>query len=206
MASQAAKPSAEEGLPGCCSDDAQVSSVSTPSGSWSSGATADRMGVQLVPAPVPAPPQPYRAQPLPLVPRKFTVLRQVVLPSPPRRAARTVGAAGRADALRASGRYEDVAPMTDRLSQRPVPPFDPPERFAGGDVVAAVRCPVDVSTLASRDHPARRQRLASRPANAAGRQHAHVLVTMPCCSSKPRVSWCGDMRMSPLSWAATGST
>jgi hypothetical protein len=92
-----------------------------------------------------------RAQaPVAIIPRKLTVLRQVVLPSPLRRAARTVGAAGRADALRASGRYEDVAPMTDRLSQRPVPPFDPPERFAVGDVVAAVRCPVDVSTLASR--------------------------------------------------------
>ena len=37
------------GLPGCRSDDAQVSSVPTPSSRWSSGA--------------PAPPQPYRAQP-----------------------------------------------------------------------------------------------------------------------------------------------
>ena len=36
--------------------------------------------------------------------------------------------------------------MTDKFSHRPVPPLDPPERFAGGDVVAAVRCPVDVST------------------------------------------------------------
>ena len=36
--------------------------------------------------------------------------------------------------------------MTDKFSQRPVPPLPPPERFAGGDVVAAVRCPVDVST------------------------------------------------------------
>jgi hypothetical protein len=31
-----------------------------------------------------------------------------------------------------------------------VPPLDPPERFAGGDVVAAARCPVDAST-----HPRR---------------------------------------------------
>ena len=43
------EPSAEEGLPGCCSDDAQVSSVSTPSSRWSSGATAGRTGVQLYP-------------------------------------------------------------------------------------------------------------------------------------------------------------
>jgi hypothetical protein len=43
------EPSAEEGLPGCCSDDAQVSSVSTPSSRWSSGATAGRMGAQLYP-------------------------------------------------------------------------------------------------------------------------------------------------------------
>ncbi len=34
--------------------------------------------------------------------------------------------------------------MKDKLSQRPVPPLDPPEAFAGGEVVAAVRCPVDV--------------------------------------------------------------
>ncbi len=38
-----------EGLPGCCGDNAQVSSVSTPFSRWSSGATADRMGVQLYP-------------------------------------------------------------------------------------------------------------------------------------------------------------
>ena len=25
--------------------------------------------------------------------------------------------------------------MTDKISQRPVPPLDPPERFAGGEVV-----------------------------------------------------------------------
>jgi hypothetical protein len=36
--------------------------------------------------------------------------------------------------------------MTDKISQQPVPPLDPPERFAGGEVVAAARCPVDVST------------------------------------------------------------
>lgn len=40
--------------------------------------------------------------------------------------------------------------MTDKISQRPVPPLDPPERFAGGEVVAAVRCPVDVSTYPRR--------------------------------------------------------
>jgi hypothetical protein len=43
------EPSAEEGLPGCCSDDAQVSSVSTPSSRWSIGTTAGQMGVQLYP-------------------------------------------------------------------------------------------------------------------------------------------------------------
>jgi hypothetical protein len=42
--------------------------------------------------------------------------------------------------------YEEVATMTDKLSQRPVPPLDPPDRFTEGEVVAAVRCPVDVST------------------------------------------------------------
>jgi hypothetical protein len=31
--------------------------------------------------------------------------------------------------------------MTDQISQRPAPPLDPPERFAGGEVVAAARCP-----------------------------------------------------------------
>jgi hypothetical protein len=31
-----------------------------------------------------------------------------------------------------------------------VPPLDPPERFAGGDVVAAARCPVDASTYSRR--------------------------------------------------------
>ena len=40
--------------------------------------------------------------------------------------------------------------MTDKISQRPVLPLDPPERFAGGEVVAAVRCPVDVSTYPRR--------------------------------------------------------
>lgn len=40
--------------------------------------------------------------------------------------------------------------MTDEISQRPVPPLDPPDRFAGGDVVAAIRCPVDVSTFPRR--------------------------------------------------------
>jgi hypothetical protein len=61
-----------------------------------------------------------------------------------------VEAAGRADVRRASARHKEVAPMTDEISQRPVPPLDSPERFAGGEVVAAVRCPVDVST-----HPRR---------------------------------------------------
>ena len=40
--------------------------------------------------------------------------------------------------------------MTDKISQRPVPPLDPPERFAGGEVVAAARCPMDVSTHSRR--------------------------------------------------------
>jgi hypothetical protein len=74
------------------------------------------------------------------------VLQQVVLPSPSRHVAQIVEAAGRADVMRASARFKEVAPMTDKISQRPVPPLDPPERFAGGDVVAAARCPVDVST------------------------------------------------------------
>jgi hypothetical protein len=40
--------------------------------------------------------------------------------------------------------------MTDKISQRAVPPLDPPETFAGGEVVAAARCPVDVSTYPRR--------------------------------------------------------
>jgi len=40
--------------------------------------------------------------------------------------------------------------MTGKISERPVPPLDPPERFAGGEVVAAARCPVDVSTYPRR--------------------------------------------------------
>jgi hypothetical protein len=40
--------------------------------------------------------------------------------------------------------------MRDKISQWPVPPLDPPERFAGGEVVAAARCPVDVSTYPRR--------------------------------------------------------
>jgi hypothetical protein len=79
------------------------------------------------------------------------VLQQVVLPSPSRRVAEiVVEAAGRADVLRASARQKEVASMTDKMSQRPVPPLDPPERFAGGEVVAAARCPVDVSTYPRR--------------------------------------------------------
>lgn len=86
-----------------------------------------------------------------VIPRKLTVLRQVVLPSPSRRVVQiVVEAAGRAGVLRASVRYEEVAPTTDKVSQRPVPPLDPPERFAGGEVVAAARCPVDVSTYPRR--------------------------------------------------------
>lgn len=58
--------------------------------------------------------------------------------------------AWRADVLRASARHKEVAPMTDKISQRLVPPLDPPERFAGGETVAASRCPVDVSTYPRR--------------------------------------------------------
>jgi hypothetical protein len=79
------------------------------------------------------------------------MLQQVVLPPPSRRVAQiAVEAAGRADVLRASARYKEVAPMTDKISQRPVPPLDPPDRFAGGEVVAAARCAVDVSTYPRR--------------------------------------------------------
>jgi hypothetical protein len=78
-------------------------------------------------------------------------LQQVVLLSPSRRVAQiVVEAAGRADVMRTSARYKEVAPMTDKISQQPVPPLDPPERFAGGGVVAAARCPVDVSTYPRR--------------------------------------------------------
>jgi hypothetical protein len=58
-----------------------------------------------------------------------------------------VEAAGRAGVLRISARYEEVAPMTDKISRRAVPPLDAPDRFAGGEVVAAARCPVDVFHL-----------------------------------------------------------
>lgn len=54
------------------------------------------------------------------------------------------------DVLSASAGYKEVEPMTDKLSQRPVPALDPPERFAGGEVVAAARCPVDMSTFPRR--------------------------------------------------------
>ena len=40
--------------------------------------------------------------------------------------------------------------MTDKISPRLVPPPDPPEGFAGGEAVAAARCPVDVSTYPRR--------------------------------------------------------
>lgn len=40
--------------------------------------------------------------------------------------------------------------MTDKILQRQVPPLDPPESFAGGEVVAAARCPVDVSAYPRR--------------------------------------------------------
>jgi hypothetical protein len=39
--------------------------------------------------------------------------------------------------------------MTDKISQRPMPPLDPPEELAG-EVVAAARCPVDVSAYPRR--------------------------------------------------------
>ncbi len=86
-----------------------------------------------------------------VLPRKLTVLRQVVLCSQSRRVAQiVVEAVGRANVLRASARHREVTPMTDKISQQPVPPLDPPERFAGGEVVAAARCPVDVSTYPRR--------------------------------------------------------
>jgi hypothetical protein len=60
------------------------------------------------------------------------VLRQVVLCSQSRRVAQiVVEAVGRANVLRASARHREVTPMTDKISQQPVPPLDPPERFAG---------------------------------------------------------------------------
>ncbi|HEY2578379.1 MAG TPA: hypothetical protein VGI74_18920 [Streptosporangiaceae bacterium] len=61
-----------------------------------------------------------------------------------------VEAVGRANVLRASAGHREVAPITDKISQRPVSPLDPPGRFAGGEVVAAARCPVDVSTYPRR--------------------------------------------------------
>ena len=70
--------------------------------------------------------------------RKLTVLRQVVLCSQSRRVAQiVVEAVGRANVMRASARHKEVTPMTDKISQQPVPLLDPPERFAGGEVVAA---------------------------------------------------------------------
>lgn len=42
-------------------------------------------------------------------------------------------------------------PGTNAASQNmAVPPLDPPDRFAGGDVVAAIRLPVDVSMASCR--------------------------------------------------------
>jgi hypothetical protein len=79
------------------------------------------------------------------------VLQQVVLPSPLWCVAQVVvEAAGRTDVLRESAKLKEVSPMTDEMSQQPVPPLDPPERFAGGEVVAAVRCLVDVSNCPGR--------------------------------------------------------
>ncbi len=57
--------------------------------------------------------------------------------------------------------------MTDKVSQRPTPPLDPPECFAGGEVVAA-RCPVDVSTYPRRHvimvkYAGERQTFSARP-------------------------------------------
>src|ERR1700730_3026782 len=58
--------------------------------------------------------------------RKLTVLRQVVLCSQSRRVAQiVVEAVGRANVLRASARHREVTPMTDKISQQPVPPLDP---------------------------------------------------------------------------------
>ena len=39
--------------------------------------------------------------------------------------------------------------MTDKIPQRPIPPLDPDEARRG-EVVAAARCPVDVSTYPRR--------------------------------------------------------
>src|SRR6266852_5688309 len=55
-----------------------------------------------------------------VVPRKLTVLRQVVLCSQSRRVAHiVVEAVGRANVLRASARHREVTPMTDKISQQP---------------------------------------------------------------------------------------
>lgn len=35
--------------------------------------------------------------------------------------------------------------MKDTLSQKPIPGLNPPKKFANGEVVAAIRCPVDPS-------------------------------------------------------------
>ena len=40
--------------------------------------------------------------------------------------------------------------MDNKVSQRPIPALDLPEYFAGGEVVAAARCPVDASTYPRR--------------------------------------------------------
>ena len=42
------------------------------------------------------------------------------------------------------------AATTPARTRHGPPPLDPPEQFAGGDVVAAARCPVDVSTYPRR--------------------------------------------------------
>lgn len=82
---------------------------------------------------------------------KLTVLQQVVLLSPLRRVVQVlIEAGGWACVPPLSARHKEEASMTDKISQRPIPPLDPPEQFAGGEVVAAARCPVDVSTLPRR--------------------------------------------------------
>jgi hypothetical protein len=91
------------------------------------------------------------------------VLQQVVLFSPPCRVVQiVVEVHGRARFQPASARHKEAGPMSDEISQRPIPPLGPPERFAVGEVVAAVRCPVDVSAYPRRHvivvkHPGERQ-------------------------------------------------
>jgi len=79
------------------------------------------------------------------------VLQQFVLRAPGRHVVQiVVEVVGRAHVLRVPARLKEAVLMTDKVSQRPIPPLDPPECFAGGEVVAAARCPVDVSTYLRR--------------------------------------------------------